>query len=350
MSTRLVNVVTIMSLLGVAACSSNKTDAPKADASSGAGTTAPLGSAWTDISKMPDFFSGMWMSLNPMIESDEALVPPFTDTAKAYVAQYKFKRDIPYAEKGCLTPGLPISMRSGPIKFSYEPGLISIYMQGVGDNRFIKLNSQQGQTTPKYYGNSVAHWEGDTLVVETVDFMDGTSFQYGLGKGLPPTNLRGPNAQSDGSGPPPGGLPSGVPPLGGPPAGGPPGGAPPAGGPPGGLPPGALPPGGPGDLSKAIWGSHGPNMHMVERMHLVDPETLEIQLTMYDDSVWTKPYETQKRTWRRIRKGISEFGPFTGEPEEWVCTASITSFDPKTNSYQDADPEEMVKYLEGLGK
>jgi len=334
MPTRLVNVVTIMSLLGVAVCTSDK-----AEASSGAGA-APLGSTWTDISKMPDFFSGMWMSLNPMIETDEALVPPFTDATKAYVAQYKHKRDIPYAEGQCLTPGMPISMRSGPIKFYYEPGQIAIYMQGVGDTRFIKLNSKQGQTTPKYYGNSVAHWEGDTLVVETADYMDGISFQYGLGKGLPPLNTRGPNAQADGSGPPPGGLPPGGPPAGGPPAGGPPG----------GLPPGALPPGGPGDLSKAIWGAHGPNMHMVERMHLVDPETLEIQLTEYDDSVWTKPYKTQKRTWRRIRKGISEFGPFTGEPEEWICTASITSFDPETNEYVDKDPEEMVKYLESLGK
>jgi hypothetical protein len=89
---------------------------------------------------------------------------------------------------------------------------------------------------------------------------------------------------------------------------------------------------------------------MVERMHLVDPQTLEIQLTMYDDSVWTKPYQTQKRTWRRIRKGVSEFGPFTGEPEEWVCTAAITSFDPKSNTYVDKDPEEMVKYLDSLKK
>jgi len=326
MSTRLVNVITIMSLLSVAACSSDKTDASKAAASSSASTVAPLGSTWTDVGKMPDFFSGMWMSLNPMIETDEALVPPFTEKAKAYVAKYKHKRDIPYAEAGCSTPGLPISMRSGPLKFSYEPGLISIYMQGVGDNRFIKLNQPQGQTTPKYYGNSVAHWEGDTLVVETADFMDGISFQYGLGKGLPPQGA-GPNAQA---GPPPAALFT------------PPGGAPPPGAAP---PPSAL-----GDLSKAIWGSHGPNMHLVERMHLLDPETLEIQLTMYDDAVWTKPYQTQKRTWRRIRKGISEFGPFTGEPEEWVCTAAITSFDPKTNAYVDADPEEMVKYLEGLGK
>ena len=58
-------------------------------------------------------------------------------------------------------------MRTGPIKFSYSPGLISIYMQAVGHTRFIRMNEKQGKTSPKYYGNSVGHWEGDTLVVET---------------------------------------------------------------------------------------------------------------------------------------------------------------------------------------
>ena len=91
-------------------------------------------------------------------------------------------------------------------------------------------------------------------------------------------------------------------------------------------------------------------MHMVERMRLTDPQTLEMNLTIYDDSVWTKPYVTTARNYRRIQKGVSEIGPFSGEPEEWVCTVSITSFDPNTNTYVDKDPEEMVKYLDKLGR
>jgi hypothetical protein len=43
-------------------------------------------------------------------------------------------------------------------------------------------------------------------------------------------------------------------------------------------------------------------------------------------------------------------GPFSGEPEEWVCTVSITSFDPETNTYKDKDPEAMVKFLDKLGR
>jgi hypothetical protein len=163
-----------------------------------------------------------------------------------------------------------------------------------------------GKTSPKYYGNSVGHWEGDTLVVETSDFLPEITFQYGVGKGLP-------NAGT----------------VGGPAVAGPSGVA---------------------ALAKAIWGPHGEGMHMVERMRLANPDTLEATLTIYDDTVWTKPYVTATRNFRRIQKGISEFGPFSGEPEEWVCTVSITSFDPDTNTYKDKDPEDMVKYLDKLGR
>jgi len=202
-------------------------------------------------------------------------------------------------------------------------------MQAVGHTRFIKMNQKQSLTSPKFYGNSVGHWEGDTLVVETEDFSSDITFQYGVGKGLPDDGSFGPGA-------------------GGRPGGGPPGGPPPgAGGPPGGGPP---PPDPTKNLSKAIWGPHGDGMHMVERMRLSDPNTLEVNLTIYDDTVWTKPYVTATRHYKHIQKGMNDNGPFNGEPEEWVCTVSITSFDPKTNSYTDKDPEEMVRMLEKQGK
>ena len=89
---------------------------------------------------------------------------------------------------------------------------------------------------------------------------------------------------------------------------------------------------------------------MVERMRLVDPMTIEYDLTLYDDTVWTKPYVTATRNHSRIRKGVSEIGPFNGEPEEWVCTLSITSFDPETNTYKDMDPSKVVEYLDKLGR
>ena len=308
MSIRSASVVTLMVLLSGTAFSAEKAESQ----------SAGLGSSWADAGKMPDLFSGMWMTFSGMVEGDANSVP-YTAKAQKYVVGYKPKRDIPYAQDGCASPGLPIAMRTGPIKFSYAPGLISIYMQAVGHTRFIRMNQEMGKTSPKYYGNSVGHWEGDTLVVETSDFLPEITFQYGVGKGLPPEGTIG-----TGNLPPISAL--------------------------AGAPPGGGAPGGGGGLSSAIWGPHGEGMHMVERMRLADPNTMELKLTLYDDTVWTKPYVTATRNFRRIQKGISEFGPFSGEPEEWVCTVSITSFDPDTNTYKDKDPEDMVKYLDKLGR
>ncbi len=318
MSIRSGSVALIVSLLSGMACSAQAADAQ----------TGALGSKWADAAKMPDLFSGMWMTLSGMVESDEKRNVPYTAKAQNYVAAYKPKRDIPYAQDGCASPGLPIAMRSGPIKFTYAPGLISIYMQAVGNTRFVRMNQEQGKTSPKYYGNSVGHWEGDTLVIETKDFLPEVTFQYGIGKGLPPEGTIGTGN---------------LPPLGVGPGGG-------GGGAAGGGAPGSAGPSGVAALSKAIWGPHGEGMYMVERMRLKNPDTLEVNLTVYDDTVWTKPFVTAARDYKRVQKGISEFGPFSGEPEEWLCTVSITSFDPDTNTYKDKDPEDMVRYLDKLGR
>ena len=86
-------------------------------------------------------------------------------------------------------------------------------------------------------------------------------------------------------------------------------------------------------------------------MRLSDPDTMELSLTVYDDTVWTKPYVAQTAPLPAHQsEGKSDIGPFTGEPEEWVCTVAITSFDPETNTYKDKDPEEMVKFLDKLGR
>jgi hypothetical protein len=343
MSIRTGTVMTVLLLLsGVAGA------ADQAGGQSGA-----LGSSWADAAKMPDLFTGMWMTFG----GRPGTVPPYTAKAQQYVDTYKPKLDMPYAEEGCKTPGLPIAQVFGPIKFTYAPGMLSIYMQATGHTRFIRMNQPMGTTSPKYYGNSVGHWEGDTLVVETRDFLPEITFQYGMGKGLPADGTIGTasievNTFFGGRGGAAGGAQGGG--RGGPPgAGGPPGGDARGGGPPGGGAPGAGARGGGrgavAGLSSNIWGPHGKDMYMVERMRLVNPNSLELTLTIYDDTVWTKPNETT-RTFTRIVHGVSEFGPFSGEPTEWVCTVSITSFDPDTNTYTDKDPAEMVKYLDKLGR
>jgi len=309
--------VTIALLLSGMALGADHAPSQTASSSKSRAGSAPLGSTWADASKMPDLFTGTWWNFASFVEDDAKLNAPYTARAQRYVDAYQPKRDIAYAEEGCKTPGLPISMRlGGAIKFTYAPGLISIYMQSVSDTRFIKLNQKLGTTSPKYYGNSVGHWEGDTLVIETRDFMPDIAFQYGVGKGLPPEDSVG----TANLGPPPAKA----------------------------LPGGATPPSRTA-LSAAIWGPHGADMRMVERMRLLNSETMEAKLTVYDDTVWTQPYVMSTRKYARIRPG-HDIGPFSGDPEEYVCGISVTTFDPGSNTYVDKDPEDVVNMLDNRDK
>ena len=76
MSIRSASVVTIMVLLSGMAFSAEKAEQVKVRA---------LGSTWADAAKMPDLFSGMWMTFSGMVEADAKLNVPYTAKAQKYV-------------------------------------------------------------------------------------------------------------------------------------------------------------------------------------------------------------------------------------------------------------------------
>ena len=248
-----------------------------------------LGSKWDDVTKLPDFFSGNWESRTSFLDGSASNVP-FTAQAQAYVARYKPIADIPFAGPGCKTPGMPIVQRLGsPLKFFYEPGMISIHIENSSMTRFIKLNAKHSaQPNPTFLGESVGQFEGDTLVVDSVGF-DDILLQYGALPGRDKV-------------------------------------------------PFVLPP-------DAIFGPHGPNLRMVERIRLLDPDTLEVQMTIYDDTVWTKPFVSDAgRIFKRNRGD-------TGWPREWVCgSADTLTFDPAKDKTVTEDPAEVLKRLQQKDK
>lgn len=245
---------------------------------------APVGSNWADVTKIPDFFTGNWQSVTTFL--DNPTNTPLTPQAQAYIQRFKPIEDIPFAGPGCKTPGLPIVQRLGsPLKFFYEPGMIAIYIENTSMTRFIRLNSAHpARPNPTFLGDSVAHFEGDTLVVDSVGF-DDILFQYGdlPGKGTGRF---------------------------------------------------VVPP-------EAIFGPHGPNLRMVERIRLIDPDTMEDQLTIYDDTVWKEPYVSKPVQIFKRNHGAD------GLPHEWVCnTADVLKFDPTENKTIEEDPAAALKRLE----
>lgn len=80
------------------------------------------------------------------------------------------------AKESCSPMGVPhILQLNGPIMLVVNSEMAVITYMRAMQARFIYLNRQHPvNVTPSYYGHSVGHWEGDTLVVDTVGFNDKT--------------------------------------------------------------------------------------------------------------------------------------------------------------------------------
>ncbi len=73
------------------------------------------------------------------------------------------------------------------LQFVQSPGYVTIVAEMVHDARIIKISDERnpaGAAQKKWMGDSIGHWEGDTLVVETRHFNDWHTF-----RGYPAANL-----------------------------------------------------------------------------------------------------------------------------------------------------------------
>lgn len=84
----------------------------------------------------------------------------------------------------CLPPGMPgIMGQPYPMEFLLTPGQVTIVIEAYNQIRHIYTDGRPlpEDPDPTFYGTSVGHWEGDTLVAETVGFEDvprGLTFPY----------------------------------------------------------------------------------------------------------------------------------------------------------------------------
>jgi len=81
-------------------------------------------------------------------------------------------------------PTLPNYFYNNLKQIVQTPGYVMILNEMVHDARIIRIGGQHlPQTIRKWMGDSVGHWEGDTLVVDTTNFTNKTQFR-GSGENL----------------------------------------------------------------------------------------------------------------------------------------------------------------------
>jgi hypothetical protein len=105
---------------------------------------------------------------------------PYKPEAAKKVLDYYQRRGVDDPTSRCLPPGLPRAATLGlyPLQIIQTPQQIVILYEYGNTFRVIPLNvSHPADLPPTYMGNSIGHWEGDTLVVDVIGFNDKTWMQ-----------------------------------------------------------------------------------------------------------------------------------------------------------------------------
>lgn len=110
--------------------------------------------------------------------------PPFLPWARA-MWEYNRSNLVKYDPEGfCLPPGGPRSMGTPyPSEIIQNRDRIIIIFEGGGHVwREIHMDGREHppleELNPTYFGHSVGHWEGDTLVVDTIGFNEKTWIDF----------------------------------------------------------------------------------------------------------------------------------------------------------------------------
>jgi hypothetical protein len=143
--------------------------------------------AQTQSSANPPDFTGVWGIYRGGKDADPKLAPPPPSPLALkpeYDKPYQARRaeESAAAKRGeqlanssaeCIPCGVPTMMSVAiyPVEFIQTAKQVTIISEAFSEVRRVYLDRQQAKiddVAPGYYGRSVGHWEGDTLVVDTV--------------------------------------------------------------------------------------------------------------------------------------------------------------------------------------
>ncbi len=92
--------------------------------------------------------------------------------------------DVPHEGSYCKPPGMPIIMMAPqyPIEFLFTPGRVTIHHEAWMQWRNIYTDGRDHPSDwdANFNGHSIGHWEGDTLVVDTVGIKDVLEIGMGM--------------------------------------------------------------------------------------------------------------------------------------------------------------------------
>lgn len=149
--------------------------------------TPPRAGSYEEVLDLPDWTGTWhqdWSRLFGVVVEPVVLTPEAQAQQDEFAARYADTGPPLDAEARCLPPGVPAIMSVGgmPIEILYSPGRVTILTEAYGQARRIFTDGRALPDDPEpfFNGNSVGHWEGDTLVVETVGLHPMNSIARGI--------------------------------------------------------------------------------------------------------------------------------------------------------------------------
>jgi hypothetical protein len=153
------------------------------------------GAAWPNggyaqLDRLPDW-GGVWVLMRP--RPGTPAQPAARPLLKGeYLARYeawaKSVREnaglVPRETSNCMPPGMPgmLGTAQYPIEFLFTPGRVSMHHEAWMQWRSIFTDGRghPADWDPGIFGHSIGHWEGATLVVETVGIKTVTELGGGM--------------------------------------------------------------------------------------------------------------------------------------------------------------------------
>jgi hypothetical protein len=154
---------------------------------------APTPAEWAALGRLPDW-SGVW---TPNISDQNAQIksnpPPWKPEVKKVVDRLVAEEDAG-RPKGlwvdCLPHGMPGWMLKShnAMEILFTPGRVT-FLGEVDGNRLRRIytdgRGHPADPDPSFHGHSIGHWEGDTLVVDTVGVLPQTYVAVSEAVGIP---------------------------------------------------------------------------------------------------------------------------------------------------------------------
>jgi hypothetical protein len=126
-----------------------------------------------------------------IIDPADGRLPPLTEAARQRISgmmrgfnKYDDIKERPLSERCIIgfgsTSGPPMMpvLYNNNYQIVQSPDAIMILVEMVHDVRIIRMNStHKPATVRQWLGDSIGHWDGDTLVVDTTNFTNKTTFR-----------------------------------------------------------------------------------------------------------------------------------------------------------------------------